>query len=759
MSYIGSDVERSRSGGAARSNRPTQMTPNPEIPPSTQSPRRVAVLLPMPFPEPYDYAVPDGMETPVPGAVVEVPLGPRRLYGAVWGPGGTAVDSSRLRPVVRVFDVPPLPEVARRFVDWVAAYTLTPPGRVLRMVLRVPAAFEPPRPLVAFERADAVPPPGFKLTAARKRVLEVLSEGPPRLAGEIEEEAACGRAVLRGLVEAGMVRGTARSATRFPKPDWRRPGPEFSAEQAAAVAELRRRAATGGKGTVSLDGVTGSGKTEVYFEAVAATLEAGRQALVLLPEIALSAQWLERFTRRFGAPPVEWHSDVSETSRRDAWRAVATGEARVVVGARSALFLPFPDLGLIVVDEEHETAYKQEDGVVYNARDMAVVRGGLSDIPVVLVSATPSLETRINVETGRYHEIRLPNRHGGAEMPEVRLIDLRRDPPPARRWLAPATRAAVTGTLERGEQAMLFLNRRGYAPLTLCRACGHRLRCPNCSAWLVEHRLSRRLRCHHCGHSQPLVDTCPECGAVGTMTPCGPGVERVAEEAAELWPDARLAVVASDTLFSPRAIQEMVGRVASHDLDLIVGTQILAKGHHFPMLTLVGVVDADLSLAGGDPRAGERTFQMLQQVAGRAGRAERPGRVLVQTHMPEHPVMAALAAGDRDGFYEIEAEMRRDAGMPPFGRLAALVVSGEDESEVDRVAFALGRSAPRSDEVSVLGPAPAPLALLRGRHRRRLLMRAELGVRVQPLIRSWLEVVEVPVSVRIQVDVDPVSFM
>jgi len=734
------------------------MTDTPEQPPLIDTPRRVAVLLPMPFPEPYDYAVAAGDETPAPGAIVEVPLGPRRLFGVVWGAGSGTVETSRLRPVVRVFDVPPLPEATRRFVDWVAAYTLTPPGRVLRMVLRVPAAFEPPRALVAYERTDAPPPPGFKLTAARKRVLDVLSDGPPRLAAEIEEEAACGRAVARGLLAAGMIRETPRSSARVPKPDWRRTGAELLGDQAEAAADLRRRA-VGGKGTVLLDGVTGSGKTEVYFEAIAATLEAGRQALVLLPEIALSAQWLDRFTRRFGAPPVEWHSDVSETTRRDSWRAVATGEARVVVGARSALFLPFPDLGLIIVDEEHETAYKQEEGVVYNARDMAVVRGGLSDIPVVLVSATPSLETRINVESGRYDEIRLPNRHGGAEMPEVTLVDLRRDPPPARRWLASATRAAVTRVLARGEQAMLFLNRRGYAPLTLCRACGHRLRCPNCSAWLVEHRLSRKLCCHHCGHSQPLVDTCPECGAIGTMTPCGPGVERVAEEAAELWPDARLAVVASDTLFSPHAIQEVIGRVAAHDLDLIVGTQILAKGHHFPMLTLVVAVDADLGLAGGDPRAGERTFQMLHQVAGRAGRAERPGSVFVQTHMPEHPVMIALAAGDRDGFYEIEAEMRREAGMPPFGRLVALVVSGEDEAEVDRVAFSLGRNAPRSEDVAVLGPAPAPLALLRGRHRRRLLLRASSGVRVQPLTRAWLERVETPASVRIHIDVDPISFM
>ncbi|WP_029011039.1 primosomal protein N' [Azospirillum halopraeferens] len=721
--------------------------------------RRVSVLLPLPLREPYDYRVPPGMD-PVPGDYVEVPLGPRRIIGVVWGDGTGAVDAARLKPVVRRFDLPPMPEVERRFVEWVAAYTMTLPGMVLKMALSVPAALEPPRPLLVYRRAAAEPPADVRMTPARRRILDLLADGPPRTAGDLAQEAACGVSVVRGLAEAGLLEPELQTPARAPaRPDCHRPGPALSADQGAAADTLRAAVEAHRYAAVLLDGVTGSGKTEVYYEGIAACLKAGRQVLVLLPEIALSAQWLDRFARRFGAPPAEWHSDLTGTARRDTWRAVALGEVPVVVGARSALFLPFRDLGLIVVDEEHDSAYKQEDGAIYHARDMAVARAHLGGVPVVLASATPALETKVNADSGRYARIVLPARHGGAVLPDVKLIDLRVDRPPPRQWLAPELRRALTDTLAEGEQAMLFLNRRGYAPLTLCRTCGHRLRCPNCTAWLVEHRLARKLQCHHCGLSQPLPDTCPECGDSGSLAACGPGVERIAEEVAHLFPDARAAIMASDTLFGPRAVQEMIGRIAAHELDIVIGTQVMAKGHHFPMLTLVGVVDADLGLAGGDLRAAERTYQLLHQVAGRAGRGERPGMVYLQTYMPEHPVMQALAAGDRDGFYALEAEMRLEAAMPPFGRLAALIVSGEDESLVDRTAMALGRAAPRSDTVAVLGPAPAPLALLRGRHRRRLLLKAPRGTAVQPLIAGWLERVEIPNAVRVQVDVDPYSFL
>ncbi len=739
---------------------------------------RLRVLLPLPLAGAYDYRADfaDGLR---PGAFVRVPLGGRHLAGVVWdasngADGDTAVADSRLKDVGRRCDVPSMPDDMRRFIDWVAAYTLTPPGAVLRMAMSVPEALETPRAVSGVRLAGAAPHPDSidpedkkRLTPTRRRVLQALAGGPPRAAAELAREAGVGVGVVRAMVDLGWLE-LAEMAPKPPAvpgdgPDGDRAGPALSPDQAAAAAALTGKLDAGFSVTL-LDGVTGSGKTEVYFEAIAAALRAGRQALVLLPEIALSAQWFARYEARFGAPPAVWHSEIGVAQRRRTWRDIAEGRVPVVVGARSALFLPFPRLGLIVVDEEHEAAFKQEEGVIYHARDMAVVRARFAKIPAVLVSATPSLETTINVERGRYDALHLPDRHGGAALPEIRTVDLRRDPPPRNQFLSPVLREALRDTLAAGEQAMLFLNRRGYAPLTLCRTCGHRLSCPSCTAWLVEHRRTGKLLCHHCGYTAPHPSACPSCGGTDSFVPCGPGVERVAEEATALFPEARIAVVTSDTIDGPRAAEEFVRRMAEHEIDLLVGTQIVAKGHHFPKLTLVGVVDADLGLGGGDLRAGERTYQLLHQVAGRAGRGERPGRALLQTYMPEHPVMQALVGlsdgrDSRDRFLAAEADERQRHGWPPFGRLAALIVAGPDERAVDRVARQLGATAPHGEGIEVLGPAPAPLALLRGRHRRRLLVKARRDVNIQAAIDAWLAPLRPPSGVRIQVDIDPYSFL
>ncbi|TVR97618.1 MAG: primosomal protein N' [Rhodospirillales bacterium] len=716
---------------------------------------RIAVLLPLPLAGTYDYRVPDGM-TAAAGDIVEAPLGSRVATGVVWGPGADSVAEMRIRDVIRVRDVPPLSGDLRRLVDWVARYTVHPPGAVLRMVLSVPEALDPEghvTTLAPGEESTAI-----RLTPARRRVLAAVERLREPTARELAAEAGVGPSVIDGLVRAGALRTGRRPAPPPPTPAWCRPGPALSPDQSAA-AELLRRAVGGGFTATVLDGVTGSGKTEVYFEGIAEALRQGRQVLVLLPEIALGAQWFQRFRERFGVAPSPWHSDLTRAQRRRVWRRVADGTVSVVVGARSALFLPFRALGLIIVDEEHDPSFKQEEGVVYNARDMAVVRARLAAVPVVLVSATPSLETMVNVRQGRYRCVRLPERYGGARLPAVTAVDLRADPPPRGSWLSPPLMEALTATLAGGTQALLFLNRRGYAPLTVCRACGHRLRCPNCTAWLVEHRAAVRLQCHHCGYHAPVPSHCPACNAADSLVACGPGVERIATEVRARFPEARLAVAASDTLTGPAAAAELVRRIEQRELDVIIGTQVLAKGYHFPLLTLVGVIDGDLGLSGGDLRASERTFQLLHQVAGRAGRAKGAGRVLVQTHMPEHPVMAAVTAADRDRFLEAEAASRQEAGMPPFGRLAALIVSCRDEGAADAAAAAFARTAPDDPRVRVLGPAPAPLALLRGRHRRRLLLIADRGADVSGAVRSWLTATPVAREVRIQVDIDPYSFL
>jgi primosomal protein N' (replication factor Y) (superfamily II helicase) len=723
---------------------------------------RVSVLLPLPLAGAYDYLAPRAWALK-PGDFVAAPLGRNETLGVVWGEAAGDVAPAKLKRVIERLDAPPMPDSLRRLVDWVASYTLAPSGAVLRMAMSVPDALYPGRPIIGYAltaRGRAALAAETELTPARRRVLQALADGPPAPAADLARRAGCGPGVVRALIAPGLVEALPLPS-RLPRaaPDWRRPGPRLSSAQELAAEDLVVKVKAGGFTTTLIDGVTGSGKTEVYFAAIAAALERGRQALVLLPEIALSGQWLRRFAERFGAEPAQWHSDLGHAERRDTWRGVAEGSVAVVVGARSALFLPFPDLGLIIVDEEHDASFKQEDGVIYHARDMAVVRASLAKLPIVLVSATPSLETTINVEQHRYQRLHLPARHGMAQLPEIRVVDMRRAKPERQHFLAPPLVAALTETLAAGEQAMLFLNRRGYAPLTLCRSCGFRLQCPNCTAWLVEHRFHGRLQCHHCGHNEPLPPLCPSCGDAGSFAACGPGVERLAEETAERFPKARLAVMASDTLIGPRAAAELIDSVASHAVDVLIGTQVMAKGHHFPLLTLVGVVDADLGLSGGDLRAAERTFQLLHQVSGRAGRAERPGVVYLQTYMPEHPVMRALIADDRDRFLAEEAEARRAQGWPPFGRLAALIISAPDDDSADEVARAYARAAPHMPGVEVLGPAPAPLAVLRSRHRRRFLLKTKRNVHIQAVLREWLAAVKVPSTVRVQVDVDPYSFL
>ncbi|MEO1476323.1 MAG: primosomal protein N', partial [Pseudomonadota bacterium] len=528
-----------------------------------------------------------------------------------------------------------------------------------------------------------------------------------------------------------------------------------------AAEHLRERIGQGGFQPVLLDGVTGSGKTEVYFEAIDAALakDPNAQILILLPEIALTQAVLSRFEERFGAPPAPWHSGLSDKARRRTWREVAHGRARIVVGARSALFLPFQTLGLVIIDEEHDGSYKQEDGVVYHARDLAVVRAKLEGAMIVLASATPALETMVNAEAGRYQRLKLLARPGAARLPDVELVDLRAAPPERGKWLSPVLTAAMEETFARNEQSLLFLNRRGYAPLVICKSCGERLKSPETDSWLTEHRYTGQLICHVTGFSMRRPDRCPHCGAEDSLMGVGPGVERVAEEARALVPDAKIEIFSSDTAVDGSATRGIVDRMARGNIDVLVGTQIVAKGHNFPRLTLVGVVDADSGLKGGDLRAGERTYQLLSQVAGRAGRAEHPGRALIQTYQPDEPAMQALAAGDRDAFLDIERESREMLSMPPFGRLAALVVSAPSVEAVDTFARDIAQIAPHGEDVEVFGPALAPLSVIRGRHRRRFLVKAAKSVNLSAYMAAWRRKMKVPGNVRVSVDIDPHSFL
>ncbi|MCB2134649.1 MAG: primosomal protein N' [Rhodobacteraceae bacterium] len=718
----------------------------------------VSVLTTEPLGKCLDYKAPEG--GCLSGAFVEVPLGPRRVLGVVWGPGEGGYDLAKVRPVTRVLDAAPMRPDMRTFLTRVADYTLTPMPAVLRLATRAPGLADPPGPRRIYRKGWTEPE---RLTDARARVLDVVDEygGAAFTLGELAALAGVTTSVIKGLAKAGaLAEEEAPRDLPYPRLDPELAGKALADDQADAAMRLRAGVAGGHYGTTLLKGVTGSGKTEVYLEAVAECLAKGRQALVLLPEIALTAEFLTRVEERFGGHPGEWHSGVTQTERRRLWRMAGEGNVGLVVGARSALFLPFRDLGLVVVDEEHDTAYKQEDGVLYNARDMAVLRASLCDAQVVLASATPCLETWANAEAGKYARIDLTSRYGVAELPEIHAIDMRAEGLAQNQWIGTTLAGAVADRVGRGEQALLFLNRRGYAPVTICRACGHQIGCDHCDARMVEHRFLKRLVCHQCGETKPMPEKCPSCAAENRLAPVGPGVERLAEEVAARFPDARVAVLSSDLFGSARALKEKIREIADGGADIIIGTQLVAKGHNFPLLTLVGVIDADLGLQGSDLRAAERTFQLVRQVSGRAGRADKPGVALLQTYQPEHGVIRAILSGDEEAFWRAEAEERKAAGVPPFGRLAGIVLSSPDVAQVFDFGTELARrDAPlRRIGAQVFGPAAAPVARIRGRHRVRLLVKAAKTAPLQVALSDWLGQFKVPNNLRLSVDIDPQSF-
>jgi len=657
----------------------------------------VEIMLPSVLDHGFDYRVPEGMDLQK-GDIVTVPFGRgKNSLGVVWGKGKAKIDASKLKSVIAHHAFPPLSEAMEKFISWAAWYNCAPVGAMLKMVLPI---------------------------------------------AEIDKE---GRVKAEIAIDASHI-------TLAP----------LSEKQKKAAIMLEEKIGKGFSVTL-LDGVTGSGKTEVYFDAVAHALRASdkNQILVMLPEIGLSVQWLERFKSRFGFTPIVWNSEITPARKRAGWQAIAKGDARVIVGARSALFLPYKQLALIVADEEHDSSYKQEEGVMYHARDMAVARGRFEKLPVILVSATPSLESHYNARQGKYTEVSLPARHNDAMLPDVEMLDMRSVPIERGNFISQPLRKALAETIADGHQAMLFLNRRGYAPLMLCRHCGYRFECPQCSSWMVVHKKGKgQLKCHHCDYTLPIPDTCPACMSEETLVSCGPGVERLREEVASFLPEARLAVMASDSTDSYKEISDTIAAMSERRIDLLIGTQMIAKGHHFGNLAVVGVVDADLGLAGGDLRAAERTYQLLHQLSGRAGREKIAGRVYLQSYLPEHPVMKALLSGDRDTFLSAELEARERAHMPPFSRLAAIIIEGEKEEQVVRTAKQLAASAGfTSAKIHLYGPAPAPLYMLRGKYRYRLLIKAARDINLPDAMRDWVAAQDAPSSVRIKIDMDPQSFL
>ncbi len=725
------------------------------------APHIIGVLLPLPFNEPFDYQTDEPLSL---GTIVRVPWGKEQQIGVVWKIGKSSkLPENKIKPIIEKFNFPPLSSQLMQFVKFVADYNMTFLGLVLKMIISVRGVFDDSLTTTLYKLSGkTLAEAKLKNSDARWHVMDLLKHAPYSKA-EICKGAGVSVSVVNTLIKNGILLPFIKEKKKefvSPISDYQKV--KLTTEQENAAEELVRKIGQGFNVTL-LDGVTGSGKTEVYFEAVAKALEQEKQVLILVPEISLTTQWLARFEKRFGVKPASWHSGLGNRERIDNWTAIAEGRAKVIVGARSALFLPYPNLGLIVIDESHDHSFKQEDMVNYQGRDMAVVRAKFEKIPLILSTATPDLETVCNVESGKYDCVRLTSRYAAAELPDIKIIDLKKDKPLkgcwGMSWLSPTLVTALKENLDKGEQSALFLNRRGYAPLTICRDCGHRIQCPHCTSWLTEHRSIKKLVCHHCGYTTEMPKACPECGSENALAACGPGVERIAEEVKGRFPNAKIEIVSSDITSSLAEVSEVIRKMENHEVDILIGTQIIAKGHHFPLLTLVGIVDADLGLMGSDLRASEQTYQLLSQVSGRAGRGDKKGIVYVQTLYPENAVLQALVENNRSRFLELEKQTRRILKMPPFGKLAALIVSGFKREAVEKVAINLGQTAPNNDYISTLGPAQAPIYMLRGQYRYRLLLKTAKNIKIQSVIREWLAKVECPANVRIEIDIDPYSFM
>lgn len=727
----------------------------------------VKVLIPNVVNAGYDYRLTQVADL---GSFVRVSVMNRPYIGVIIGPGDSNLPGDKIKNVNDVFNFGKLAPSDIQWILKMSEWTMMSPGAVLRLIVNVPDAFLPPKQeqLYTFN-----PDKHARMTDARQAVADAFAsnDNDAMSASDIQNIAYVSSAIVRSMIKAQLlIPAQLRDVVEHKDFNYTYSdmgNVVLNSEQQYAADEIAKYI-NNDFSVHLLDGITGSGKTQVYFDAAWRAYRSGKAVLLMMPEIALTAQFMSRFESRFGARPVVWHSNLTAARRRDIWRGVATGDIRLVVGTRSALFLPWQNLGLIVVDEEHDGSYKQEDMGNYHARDMAILRAAIARFPVILASATPSAETIKNVSVGKYKHLRLTSRFGGAQMPTIETIDLRNDRPadymidqdPDKLQpgaISPTLIHTIDETLTAGQQVMLFINRRGFAPIVQCKKCGWVASCPDCSVGMTYHKKLGKLLCHMCGRTAILPDVCPDCGNAVSMR--GVGLEKVQEEINNKFPDAKTALVSSDTMMSRQALERLVGKMESGEIDIVIGTQILAKGHHFPNLTLVGVVDSDQGLFGTDFRAGEHTFQQLFQVAGRAGRGSTPGRVLLQTYQPDHPVLRAICASDRDTFMSNDMAARAAAKMPPYGQLIAIIVEANKESVLQQYCAQLAAAAPDLKGGKIMGPIAAGVYQIRNWYRMRFLVAGDERANLQPAVKLWLAKVKQPANVRVKVDVNPMNFM
>ena len=738
--------------------------------------KEVAVLLIGPFNDTFDYLIEENINEISPGQIVLAPFRQRKVVGIIVSEGSKTVSKSKLKNVIDIYELDPIPLPTIDLISFLANWNCVYKGLVLKMVLSPLEAIISPQynKVYKYNLEDGLSIDSIdnkKLRSKRKLVLDALVNSDKEVyETSLIQDIGVSKTILKDMVNKNLI---VEKLIKI-KPDFsknfiksndikKENDKPLNEHQKNAVDKINKSIKKNEADCFLLDGVPGSGKTETYFETVQTCLDERKQVLILLPEIALTPDWQKRFYNKFNFNPLVWHSDISKKKRKEIWLSALSGTAGVIVGARSALMIPISKLGLIVVDEEHEPAFKQEENVRYNARDMAVYRAKRSSATIVLASATPSLETFYNMRMGKYIHLTLPKRATGADMPDIKLLDLKLHPPQKGNWISPLLINQIQDKLLKKEQTLLFLNRRGYAPLRVCNSCGNKVKCINCETWLVEHRLDNLLTCHHCGYSKHISNICEVCGNKDQMKSCGPGVERIEEEVQRLFPEAKSITLSSDTMKNQNLLTNAIEQIKNSEVDIIIGTQMVAKGHDFPKLKLVGIIDGDIGLSGGDLRASERSFQLLQQVAGRSGRhtagTNDKGLVYLQTFDTENPIIKAIAQNNRDDFFEKELISRKNANMPPYGRLAAIILSSKFESNLDSFSSDISRLAPSFKNVKIFGPAPAPMYFLRGKYRRRFLIKSDKTVNIQKVLIDWTKKINKPSNINLTIDIDPFSFM
>lgn len=719
------------------------------------------ILLPIIFDKSFSYYVNDAFNIEV-GDVVLVNFMNRNCYGIVTKVEEELEKSNfKMKTILAKDDELKISPNLIKLIEFAASYNLAPKGLFLKLAISILNSSKIKENSQVFCKINKNPPQNVKITPKRQEIIDLFGKKSEILLSEIVNLAKTSSSTVNSLVKNGIltkeIKKIAQKREKFPEIE---PNlfklKELSSDQQNAADFLNKKIAQNQHSVTLVDGVTGSGKTEIYFNVISKILkEKSGQILILLPEIILVNQLIKRFENIFNFKPQIWHSKINNNQKRDIFYALNNGEIEILISTRSAIFLPFSNLKLIIIDEEHEASFKQEDIVNYHGRDMAIARAKFENIPVILSSATPSLETFVNAKSGKYEHLILKSKFFNNKKTQIELVDMKNSDLEKGCFISKELEKEMQNCLENKKQILLFLNRRGYAPLTLCKSCGHKISCKDCSSYMSYHQSLNKLICHHCGSESKFNIACENCEEEDSFVTLGAGVERIHEEVKSLFPLSKTALMTSDSLNNQEESTKIIEKIINNEVDVIIGTQIIAKGHHFPNLSLVGIIDGDSSFNNANLRAGEKSFQLLTQVIGRAGREKHPAKIFLQSYNINNLVFKYIIEQNRDDFFNLEIQNRQIMQMPPFGKMIAIIFISKNEDLAINCGKMIVSHFPNQENIEIFGPAPMPISKIRKNYYYRVLVKSDKKLNIQKLINNIISSFKTPNQVRIKIDVDP----